>query len=328
MQYLPKPTTIDFLVFDQFSNHCMANCLEPFRAANTLATRELYRWNIVTLSGEPVSSSSDLRLMPDHAFAEAVDADYLFVIASYDFRNHNTLATRRALRGASKRYKTIVGLDAGPWLMAAAGLLDGHSCTVHWDIFDEFAEEFSHLDVEQRRYIWDGNVGTCGGAMVAFDLSVDLIRQLNDTALALDVAAIFMATREPHMGHHPLCKIPQVQKAIDMMQTNLEDIITIPKIANRLGTTPKQLHRAFTKDLGQSPQQTYRNLRLSFARHLLHTTNQPIQEVVLRTGYQNQSAFSRAFKTRFGQTPMSYRHRINTKTAITDHLKTNPFHSE
>jgi transcriptional regulator GlxA family with amidase domain len=319
MQELPKPITIDFLVFDQFSNHCMANCLEPFRAANTLAAQEVYQWNIVTIDGEPVKSSSDLRLMPDHAVNVTARADFLFVIASYDFRERDTAQARRALRSAATRYNTIVGLDAGPWLMASAGLLDKHRCTVHWDIIDEFSEEFPNLDVERERFIWDGVVATCGGAMAAFDLSLDLIQQQNGATLALDVAAIFMSMSAPtpRFSPNPMCRMPLVQDAVDLMQANIEHVLTIPEIAQQLGATSKQLNRAFLRDIAQSPNDTYRNLRLSFARHLLHTTNQSIQEVLLRTGYQNQSAFTRAFKSRFGKSPMTYRLAVNSKPSIT-----------
>ncbi len=319
MQKTPSLTNIDFLVFDQFSNHCMANCLEPFRAANTLAADQLYGWNIVTLDGKSVKSSSDLHLMPDQALSNTTKADFLFVIASYDFRQHDTVNTRRALRAAASRYKTIVGLDAGPWLMASAGLLDGRYCTVHWDIFDEFAEEFPNLNVDRQRFIWDGALATCGGAMAAFDLSLDLIRHQNGATLALDIASIFlsMTPQLPQGNLRSLCKIPVVQDALVLMQTNIETPLSIPEIADQLAISPKQLLRAFLRDLNQAPISIYRNLRLSFARHLLHTTNHSIQEVLLRAGYQNQSAFSRAFKLRFGQTPQKYRNSANTKPAIT-----------
>ena len=243
MQNSPKATTIDFMVFDQFSNHCMANCLEPFRAANTLAARQVYQWNIVTLDGQFVKSSSDLRLMPDMALNVTTRADFLFVIASYDFRKYDTAQTRRALRSAAARYKTIVGLDAGPWLMASAGLLDGHQCTVHWDIIDEFAEEFPNLSVNRQRFIWDGGVATCGGAMAAFDLSLDLIRSQNGATLALDVAAIFMSVnaQTPRFSVNAMCKLKLVQDAVVLMQANIENVLTIPEIAARVGASAKQL---------------------------------------------------------------------------------------
>ena len=299
----------------------MANCLEPFRAANTLAARRVYDWNIITLDGQPIKSSSDLRLMPDCALPNTTRADFLFVIASYDFRQRDTPQAKRALRSAAKRYGVVAGLDAGPWLMASAGLLDTHHCTVHWDIVDEFSEEFPNLDVDRQRFIWDGALATCGGGMAAFDFSLDLIRKQNGATLALDVASIFMSmsTDTSRYSASPMSKITIVQDAIDLMQENIENVLTIPEIAAKIGTSDKQLHRAFIKDIAQSPQETYRNLRLSFARHLLHTTQQSIQEVSLRAGYLNQSAFSRAFKARFNDTPKTYRASVNTNRTNIGH---------
>jgi transcriptional regulator GlxA family with amidase domain len=287
----------------------MANCLEPFRAANTLGAKEAYQWKFVSLDGKPVQSSSDLRLMPDQVFGETKRADFLFVIASYDFRMHDTVASRRALRAATKRYQTIIGLDCGPWLMAGAGLLDEHKATAHWDIIDEFAEEFVDVDVIRKRFIFDEPIVTCSGAMAAFDLSLELIRKLSGPTIALDVAAIFMSgTDTPeHFSQRTICKLPIVQAAVDIMAQNIEDILTIPEIARHCQVAPKQLLRLFAKDLNQSPQRVYRNIRLSFARHLLQTTQMPVREVVLRTGYQNVSAFSRAFRARFDLTPSDYR---------------------
>ena len=303
------PITIDFLVYDRFSNHCMANCLEPFRAANTLSANNVYEWNFVTLDGLSVQSSSELTLMPDQKFGETKRADFLFIIASYDFRRHDSVASRRALRAAMKRYKNILGLDSGPWMMAGAGILDNHRATTHWDIIDEFSEEFVEVNVERQKYIFDGHIGTCGGGMAAFDLSLLIIREINGVTVALDVASIFLSGTDLPQEYraNTVSKIQEVQKALEIMHENIEDILTIPNIANKIGISSKQLHRFFLKDLAQSPKQVYLNTRLSFGRHLLQATQKPINEVALRSGYENVSAFSRAFKTRFDKTPSDYR---------------------
>ena len=43
------------------------------------------------------------------------------------------------------------------------------------------------------KYILDGNIGTCGGAMAAFDLSLSIIREINGVTVALDVASMFLS---------------------------------------------------------------------------------------------------------------------------------------
>jgi transcriptional regulator GlxA family with amidase domain len=212
-----------------------------------------------------------------------------------------------------KRYKNIIGLDSGPWMMAGAGIIDNYRATAHWDIIDEFSEEFVEVNVERQKYIFDGNIGTCGGGMAAFDLSLSIIREINGVTVALDVASMFLsgAGLPQEYRTNTVCKIHEVQKALEIMHENIEDILTIPNIANKIGISSKQLHRFFLKDLEQSPKKVYLNIRLSFGRHLLQATQKPINEVALRSGYENVSAFSRAFKMRFDQTPSEYRNHFN-----------------
>ena len=59
------PISVDILLFDRFSNYCLANLLEPFRAANDLAGRHIFDWRILSLEGRSVVSSSGLNIVPD-----------------------------------------------------------------------------------------------------------------------------------------------------------------------------------------------------------------------------------------------------------------------
>ena len=86
-----------------------------------------------------VNSSSGLPILPDGALVDMKTSDYLLINTSYGFIEHNTPKTRVALQQAAKLAQTVVGLDTGPWLMAAAGLLSGKAATVHWDVFEDFA---------------------------------------------------------------------------------------------------------------------------------------------------------------------------------------------
>ena len=138
--------SICFLLFDRFSNICLANCLEPLRAANTLAGRQVYNWQFLTLDGLSAASSSRLQILPDAALKDMAQCDYLCVVASYDYLKHDTASLRQALRQAARKCRTLVGLDSGPWLMASAGLLDGKRATVHWEMLDLFSERFLTTD--------------------------------------------------------------------------------------------------------------------------------------------------------------------------------------
>lgn len=63
----------------------------------------------------------------------------------------------------------------------------------------------------------------------------------------------------------------------------------------------------FQEVYGMSPGKWLMARRLEFARHLLETTEEPISDVTLRSGFKNTSHFVRLFKERYGKPPLQYR---------------------
>ena len=299
---------ISILLFEKFSNHCLANILEPFRAANTLSNDTLYRWRFFTLDGASVSSSSGLPIMPDGAFDPSHRIDDLFIVSSYDHLSLSTSKCRNALRAARPNVKRIVGLDTGAWLMAAAGLLDGQKATIHWDILDSFSEQFLSIDTTKQRFVDGKNAITCAGALAAFDLALRLIGEEHGEGLRLDVGALLMQTSQSVQGNNQQAA-PQsaVFRAMQLMQENLEAPLSNREIAQRTGLGVKTLERRFLNEIGDPPGRIYKKTRLQAARNLVENTRLPISEISIRVGYENAAALSRAFKQMFNVTPQHLR---------------------
>ena len=296
---------IGFVLFDQFSNLCLANCLEPLRAANTFSGCVVYQWELLTLSGAAVVSSSGMPVLPKAALLDAGGWDYLFVLASYDYQNHNNAKVWRALRQAALNATIVVGLDTAPWLMASAGLLEGRRATVHWDVIDSFSETFLSLNIEQSSVVYDANRITCAGAMSALDLTLELIADHLGQAMRLDIAHLFMQTGAPDSvqktGAQPTSRL--IRDALKLMRDTIETPLSLPQLARLLSCPPKTLERRFKDNLQAPPGTVYRHLRLSKAAQLIDTTTLSVAEISLRCGYDNPSAFTRAFKARYGAAP-------------------------
>lgn len=304
-----EPTRIAFLVFDAFSNLCMANCLEPLRAANAVTHSHAFDWRIVTLDGAPVETSSGIQIMPHGPLKSLEPCDYLFVHASYDHIRHDTARARQALRRAAKSAQTLIGLDAGPWLLASAGLLDGRRATLHWDMLGAFSERFLEVDVTRARFVRDGPVITCAGALSALDMVLDLISHHLGRAARLDVEDQFI--KSDPVPDVPGSADPLVIRAITAMRDHLERPLTVPQLARRLSCQPRTLDRHFRLSLGAPPGTVYRHLRLSHARKLLEGTRLGVAEIALRSGYDSPAALARAIRARFGATPTALRQRIH-----------------
>lgn len=304
-----KPQRVGVLLFDRFSNHCLANAIEPMRAANTFLGREVYQWQFLSMDGDAVMSSSHLPVAVEGKLSSAEGGDFLFVLPSYQYREFVTPSAHRALRVAARKYDVIVGLDAGAWLLASAGLLEGYRATIHWDETDGFQEAFPEVDVRRTRMEFDRDRWTCGGAMTAFDLALRMIADTHGEALRLEVAALFMSgeTETGPGGHVPRPKSRQVSAALAIMRDNLEDTVTIPQVAGMLGVSARKLEALFLADLGAGPLKVYRRIRLLAARRFVEQTDMGISEISLRCGYANPSAMTRAFREEFGVSPRNLR---------------------
>lgn len=299
----------DILLFDQFSNHCLANIVEPMRAANGFSKGAIFKWRFVTLDGQAVQSSSGMQVTPHGALREGRGAT-LLVMPSYGFRRFATWETTQQLRVAAKRYGMLAGLDTGSWLMAHAGLLDGYRATIHWDEWTSFAETFPAVDALRERFVIDRDRITCSGAMAAFDLVVHLIGQRHGRLLALKVARLFMSEEG---GGGPSAfdgrRGKLVDRAITAMLEHLERPLSISQVARGLGISQKTLETRMRAELGVTPQTAYRTLRLTLAHKLVSETAQSVSEIAGRCGYENASAMTRAFKAEFGETPRTLRAR-------------------
>jgi len=297
----------NFLLFDGFSNHCLANMVEPLRAANTLSRRALYSWQFFSPDGQPVQSSSGLLVTPHGALGDET-GDILVVMPSYGFLTLSTEATAQTLRAAAKRYGKLAGLDTGSWLLARAGLLDNRRATIHWDELSRFEEAFPNVHAVQERFVIDGNLMTCTGAMAAFDLAAALIRTDHGPLLSMEVAHLLMTHSVAGRQSVPLkSRGSVVNRVLALMQANIETPLSITHIARTIGCSQKKVETRIYAEMQTTPQALYRRLRLNLARKLAVEPDQSVGETASRCGYENASAMPRAFRAEFGQTPSAIR---------------------
>ncbi|PID61187.1 MAG: AraC family transcriptional regulator [Gammaproteobacteria bacterium] len=306
-----KPRTSAVLLFDNFSNHCLANTIEPLRAANQYAGETLYDWQIIGLERGVVHSSSGLPVQASQALREHPGGDYLMLMPSYGFEEYTQRGPLQAIRSAATRFEHLVGMDAGAWLLAAAGLLDRHRATIHRDEFLRFRERFPEVDVVADRYVIDRRRLSCGGVVTALELVLALIEAHHGAMLRLQIASLFMLGEAPSdalsSARQRYNRHQMIDNAVACMHRHLEEPLPIGAIAAELGLRQRQLETLFGERVGRTPQQVYKHLRLLEVRRLLEASNESITTIALRCGYSNASAMTRAFRQAFGMAPRELR---------------------
>lgn len=99
----------------------------------------------------------------------------------------------------------------------------------------------------------------------------------------------------------------QMTFAMNYIAQNYDQDITIGELAKYCSMSVSNFRKQFKAAAGASPLEYLNNLRISVARHLLRTTEEPVLAVSEAVGFRSLSSFNRLFKRRYGFSPRQVR---------------------
>lgn len=287
--------------------------IDPFRVANYLIGTTTFSWSLLSEAGGNLRSSSGLAVQTE-ALSSLVGQrpDLVVVSSSWTPEQYCSEQVLSALSRCARNGAIVGGIDTGAVILARAGLLRGRMATVHYEHIDALIEIAPDTQVSEQLFVVDGPVFTCCGGSAAGDLALHLLRGFTDVSLANATARYLFHhdVRDESQSQNPKGAEPTgyatpriVRNAIDLMEANLEDPLTIPQISAKLGLSQRQLSRLFGTYVQKSPVEYYRDIRLDRARGLVTQTEMKFSEVAAASGFNSQVHFSRAYKARFGLSP-------------------------
>ncbi len=103
----------------------------------------------------------------------------------------------------------------------------------------------------------------------------------------------------------------RVKKIKEYMERNFNKKITVEDISKSFFLSRAYFRNIFFKSEGISPKKYLQKLRMEKAAELLENTDYKVSEISVSVGYDDQLAFSKAFKGYFGVSPVSYRTKNN-----------------
>jgi AraC family transcriptional regulator, glycine betaine-responsive activator len=314
------PQRFAFVLVPNFSMIAFTSAIEPLRIANRLADRELYGWRIVSKDGGPVRASNGCLVMSDQGLAEVDvgpgrDRPTIILCSGLGAERMQDRELFAWLRRADRSGAVLGALCTGAHLLASAGLLNGHRCTIHWENLPGFMEQFPEIDVSADLFEVDRNRLTCSGGTAALDLMLHLIARDHGQELATKISeqCLLDRIRQPHDHQRMPYRVrlgihhPKLIGAIEMMEANVEEPLDQEMLARYVDLSRRQLERLFRKHLGRTPAQYYLELRLERARHLLYQTTMPVMNVAFATGFVSASHFSTCYRQMYGRTPRAER---------------------
>lgn len=309
------PVVVDMLVMPGSSLMTLASAGDPLRAANRVAARKVFEWRYLSLDGDNPVTSAGIPWHVSGAFDPGAHRDILAVVAGFRAGSIIERKVISAIFRAAKRARLTIGVEAGAWLLARTGLLDGRAATTHWEDFEDFAGTFPQVDLRPDRYVIDQRYITTSGASPTFDMMIELIRKKLGFAIAHDVASIFIYEASRSAGEFQSHVFlgqsadhdPRISKAVAIMERCIDAPVTIAAIARKVPMSVRGLEQLFMREIGQTPGSHFLSLRLNAARRYVLDTPLPVTDIASRTGFSSVNALSRAFRNAFGQSPSHYR---------------------
>jgi AraC family transcriptional regulator len=101
----------------------------------------------------------------------------------------------------------------------------------------------------------------------------------------------------------------RILRVLVHLQHHLDEPLHLERLAELAGYSPCYFHRLFTGLVGETVADHVRRVRLERAALALRHPAPAIVRIALDAGYQDHSAFTRAFRTRFGCSPSAWRRR-------------------
>ena len=119
----------------------------------------------------------------------------LLIIPSISYDDNLITENAALIDWIKEQYKSgaeIATMCSGAFLLAATGLLEGKTCSTHWNLADKFRRLFPNIDLQADKLITaDRGIYTNGGAYSFLNLILFLVEKYFDRATAIYCSKIF-----------------------------------------------------------------------------------------------------------------------------------------
>ena len=313
--------TIGLLAYDNMQALDLTGPLDVFGAANGLASgMSPYDLHVSGAHTGTVHAENGLVVLPACSIEDAPPLDTLLIPGGIGSRLGNADPQLLAwLRRQAETARRVVSVCTGAYMLAATGLLDDRRVATHWQYAEDLARRFPAIHVEpERLFLRDGRFATSGGLTAGIDLALALVEEDLGAAASLAVARylVMYVTRPGNQAQFSAPLAAQAQATgrmgtlVDWLLAHLKDEITSERMAEQVSMSPRHFRRVFADTFGTSPARFVEHLRLEQACMRLTRDRTSIDRIAFSVGFHSADVFRRAFRARYGATPVEYRERF------------------
>jgi len=217
------------------------------------------------------------------------------------------------LQKENQKNTMICGVCAGTFILGDAGLLNGKNYATTWWLYHTFQSRFPKGKLSWGKTLEkDKNIITTGGPLSWIELTHYIINEYAGKEIAKATSDLAVAGAQPVSQQ---IYVPDgFTSSIDPILIRIEELvrysnskITIEEIAAELNISERTLYRKIKHLTNESPKDLILRLRIEKACYLLEKDNLSIKLIAQKCGYNEDTAFRKAFQKIIRMTPIEYR---------------------
>ncbi len=113
----------------------------------------------------------------------------------------------------------------------------------------------------------------------------------------------------------------RIVQAMRLLEQRMGETIDYEQIAANVGLSASRFHHLFAAEVGETPGDYLRRIRLDAAALRLRWTREKVGEIAAGVGYSSQPSFTQAFTRRYDTSPIRFRHdRQRWQNESADHI--------
>ena len=300
---------------------CLTSMIEPLRVANEISGSNVFKWQLLSEDGLPVTASAAITFDVADALSIEPVPHYLVFLSPPKCKFKNTQSLGR-LRHLSRHGCVLCSVSGGVFPLARTKLAVQVPLSVHWCYQAAFEREFPDYLLSNRIIEISSSFVTASGSAGGFEVALNLIENRLGANVSTEVACWFQHPMMRKTGVSQITPLPDdsstkeklpklVNDAVDLMQKHISEPLSIEEISKSVGLTSRHLERLFKSSTAHSPTAFYRSLRMRAARQLVLYTNEKISTIAKEFGFSQTRSFRRNYLLTYNTSPENDRDRIN-----------------
>jgi transcriptional regulator GlxA family with amidase domain len=323
----PRPHHVALVAFPDAQLLDICGPLEVFsRAARLLADEGRrgplpYTVELLARSPGPLTTSSTVQLVAARSFS-SVKGGIDTLLISGGRGTPAAVADAQLIgfvRRMAPRVRRLASVCTGSFVLAETGLLDGKRATTHWAYCAQMQARFPRVTVDPDPiFIRQGRLYTSAGVTAGMDLAVAMVEEDHGPRVARAVARELVLFLQRPGGQSQFSAQLTVQQADRApvaelqawMADHLREDLSVTALARRVGMSPRNFARVFTRDVGLTPARLVERLRVEAARRRLEESDDGVEAVADDCGFGSAESLRRAFVRTLRVAPSAYRSRF------------------